>query len=99
MPTKEVMQMVMTSKALVSTKSIAGYQLTGSDGFPFSKNTITLGSKGSVVAPCTLESNVVELHKFLYDNDEYVPSATVLAHSKQIESDTGYGEDDGYRGW
>ena len=75
---------------------VFNYQITGSAGFPFSKNTITLGSKGNVVVPCTLESNVTELHKFLYDNNEYVPSATVKANSKKIESDTGYGVNDGF---
>lgn len=72
------------------------YEITGSAGFPFTKNTITLGSKGSVVAPCTLETNVIELHKFLYDNNEYQPSSTVKANSLKIESDTDYGENDGY---
>ena len=72
------------------------YEITGSVGFPFLKNTITLGSKGNVVAPCTLETNVIELHKFLYDNEEYVPSSTVKANSMKIESDTGYGSNDGF---
>ncbi|MBR3768908.1 MAG: LCP family protein [Lachnospiraceae bacterium] len=72
------------------------YEITGSVGFPFLKNTITLGSKGSVVAPCTLETNVIELHKFLYNNEEYVPSSTVKANSMKIESDTGYGSNDGF---
>ena len=72
------------------------YQITGSAGFPFTKNTITLGSKGNVVAPCTLESNVIELHKFLYNNDAYQPSSTVKANSMKIQSDTGFGPNDGY---
>ena len=72
------------------------YEITGSAGFPFTKNTITLGSKGSVVAPCTLETNVIELHKFLYGNEEYEPSSTVKANSMKIESDTGYGANDGF---
>lgn len=72
------------------------YQITGSAGFPFSKNTIMLGSKGDVVAACTLETNVAELHKFLYNNEEYEPSSTVKANSLKIQSDTGYGENDGY---
>ncbi len=72
------------------------YEITGSVGFPFLKNTITLGSKGNVVAPCTLETNVIELHKFLYNNEEYVPSSTVKANSMKIESDTGYGPNDGF---
>lgn len=72
------------------------YKITGSAGFPFTKNTITLGSKGNVVAPCTLETNVIELHKFLYGNEEYVPSSTVKANSMKVESDTGYGANDGF---
>lgn len=72
------------------------YEITGSAGFPFSKNTVTLGSKGSVVAPCTLETNVIELHKFLYGNEAYQPSSTVRANSMKIESDTGFGPNDGY---
>lgn len=76
---------------------IFNYKIAGSDGFPFATNTITLGSKGNVVAPCTLESNVRELHKYLYDNDAYEPSTTVQANSKKIQEDTGFSESDGYR--
>lgn len=77
---------------------IFNYQLNGSAGFPFSKNGMTIDSnRGFITVPCTLESNVKELHKFLYDNEDYVPSATVKANSKKIESDTGMGESDGYR--
>lgn len=72
------------------------YEITGSAGFPFTKNSVTLGSKGSIVAPCTLETNVTELHKFLYGNEEYVPSSTVRANSMKIESDTGFGANDGF---
>lgn len=75
---------------------VFNYKLGDMEGFPFEKNTITLGSKGDVVAPCTLESNVDELHKFLFDDDNYEPSATVKACSQTIESDTGYHVGDGY---
>jgi len=75
---------------------IFDYQITGSAGFPFAKNSVTLGSKGSVVAPCTLETNVIELHKFLYNNEAYQPSSTVRANSMKIESDTGFGPNDGF---
>lgn len=63
------------------------YELSGSAGFPFTKKEVKLGSKGLVVAPDTLESNVAELHRFLYNNEEYVPSSTVKANSMKIESD------------
>ena len=74
---------------------IFDYEISGSAGFPFKLNTVTLGSKGSIVAPCTLEDNVIELHKFLYGNEEYEPSTTVKANSMKIESDTGFGSSDG----
>lgn len=69
---------------------IFDYELSGSVGFPFTKKEAELGSKGLVVAPDTLESNVKELHKFLYNNEEYVPSSTVKANSMKIESDIGF---------
>ena len=76
---------------------IFNYKFGETSGFPFSKNATTLGSKGSVVVPCTLESNVIELHQFLYDDNEYTPSDTVIANSKKIINDTGMNEESGYR--
>lgn len=75
---------------------VFNYQIVGSTGFPFVKDSVNLGNKGSVVAPCTLESNVIELHKYLYDDEEYTPSTTVQANSKKVEADTGFGEGDGF---
>ena len=76
---------------------VFNYKLGESSGFPFSKDSTTLGSKGSVVVPCTLESNVIELHQFLFDDQDYTPSDTVLANSKKIINDTGLNEESGYR--
>ena len=60
------------------------------------KNTVTLGSKGSVVVPCDLKSNVIQLHQFLYDDTEYEPTDTVKSNSEKIISDTGFHQGDGY---
>ena len=81
---------------LISLASqIFDYSIAGSAGFPFDKNTINLGgSVGDVVVPCTLESNVIELHRFLYDNQEYKPSTSVKVNSAKIMEETGYDEDD-----
>lgn len=68
---------------------IFDYKLSGSVGFPFVVKEVELGTKGQVVAPDTLEANVTELHKFLYNNQEYVPSSTVKANSMKIQSDIG----------
>ncbi|MBO5069572.1 MAG: LCP family protein [Roseburia sp.] len=72
------------------------YKLGETAGFPFVKNTIKLGSKGDCVIPCDLESNVIELHKFLYNEEDYVPTEKVKKNSQQIIEDTGYHQEDGY---
>lgn len=68
---------------------IFNYKFGETSGFPFEKNGMTLGSKGSIVVPITLESNVVELHKFLFDEQDYTPSETVTTNSQKIVQDTG----------
>ena len=75
---------------LALAAKIFEYELSGSAGFPFVKKEVELGSKGQIVAPDTLETNVKELHKFLYNNEDYVPSSTVKANSMKIESDIEY---------
>ena len=50
-------------------------------GFPSSFKFSNV--KGSVIVPTSLESNVIELHKFLYGDEAYTPSSTVLANSQR----------------
>lgn len=86
-----------SSAELISTATqIFNYQLGETSGFPFEKNSKTLASKGSIVAPCDLESNVIELHLFLYGDESYVPTETVKANSARIINDTGFRQGDGY---
>ncbi|MGN0142793.1 MAG: LCP family protein [Roseburia sp.] len=96
----EVFDSVKTSYSLSELLSLASqmfnYKIGETEGFPFLKNTVTLGSKGDVVVPCTLESNVDQLHEFLFDDVDYEPSTTVKANSQVIVTDTGWGEGDGY---
>ena len=90
-------QTSLTNQEMISLASqIFNYKLGEMSGFPFKKNSLRLGSKGDVVAPCTLETNVKELHEFLYNNTEYTPSSTVIANSKKIVQDTGFDEGDGF---
>ena len=46
-------------------------------------------NKADVVAPADLEANVKELHKFLFNEEDYYPSPTVIKFSQKIEADTG----------
>lgn len=75
---------------------VFSYSLGDTAGFPFEKNTVTLGSKGSVVVPCDLESNVKQLHVFLYGDEDYEPTATVKSNSAKIINDTGFHQGEGY---
>ncbi len=58
-------------------------------GFPFARGEANMGSKGACVIPQTLYTNVIELHEFLYGEENYTPSSTVETISAKIASDTG----------
>ncbi len=66
------------------------YQMSTTTGFPFTWNTTTLSQSGSIVAPCDLATNVTMLHRFLYDDYDYVPSSTVQRISDNVVSYTGF---------
>lgn len=71
-------------------KDLTKYELTDNIGFPLANQTPTLGSKGSVVVPADLLSNVKFLHEFLYPEDEeYSPSDEVQRISSAISAETG----------
>lgn len=69
---------------------IAKFNVVGNDGFPQAdlRTTGTIGTKGSCVVPMDLESNVVWLHRFLFEDEDYSPSEAVKKYDAQIESDT-----------
>lgn len=79
---------------ITMVSAMIGYDMAESSGFPFERKTKDLGSKGSVVVPCTLESNVKELHELLFGGEDYKPSSQVEKYSESIANETGYTEDD-----
>lgn len=62
--------------------TLIGYSVDDTTGFPTSYKFSNV--KGSIIVPTTLETNVIELHKFLYGDEAYTPSATVKANSEKI---------------
>lgn len=70
-------------------KDVTNYSITETAGFPREENrtTGTMGSKGSCVIPMDLSENVKWLHQFLFNDDNYTPSAMVEECSRQIEAD------------
>lgn len=80
----------MSSGTMISMMmSLLSYDMGESYGFPFDRATMDHPSKGDIVVPCTLESNVIELHEILYDKADYVPSQTVQSYSDWMINDTG----------
>ncbi len=68
----------------------AKYHMGENTGFPFDKESGSVGNQGDMVIPLDLENNVIQLHQFLYANETYVPSQTVKDLSATIHANTGY---------
>ncbi len=76
---------------LTLAKGISKYHMGETTGFPFSRTEKNIGKMDCVI-PLTLESNVVQLHQFLYPEEAYSVSSTVKKISAKIASDSGLGE-------
>ena len=69
--------------------NVSKYHIGETGGFPFSRGEGDVGRKGGLRHPAPLESNVKDLHKLLFDDDDYQCSETVKNISARIISDTG----------
>lgn len=74
------------TEILAYAKDAFDYKLTKMSGFPFDKLTATLSGVGSSVVPDDLESNVIQLHKFFFEDVAYSPSSTVISISSAVQS-------------
>ena len=72
-------------------KNAKKYYIGQTSGFPFSHQEMKIGKKSCVI-PTTLESNVVQLHAFLYDDELYTASSQVKEISSYIAQKTGLGD-------
>ena len=76
---------------LPMARNIRKYHITETGGFPFSRGETHIGKKDCVI-PLTLESNVIQLHQFLYGTENFQPSQTVKQISAKVAADSGMGE-------
>lgn len=74
---------------VLNARSISKYHIGDTTGFPQARGDANMGKKGACVIPKTLESNVIQLHTFLFDGESYTPSATVKTLSSKISADSG----------
>ena len=74
-------------------KDVTSYKIESTTGFPFNLTTEALSATGDTVIPADLVTNVTQLHKYLFDDNTYVPSQTVQTISDTIVSQTGITKD------
>ena len=70
-------------------RTLPKFHLSDSTGFPSARGEAKMGKKGDCVIPQTLEKNVIELHRFLFGDENYIPTDTVKTSSRKMISDTG----------
>lgn len=70
------------------TAAYLDFTLGANTGFPEIVSTGRVSGLGSCVIPQNLQSNVITMHEFLYDDIDYTPSTTVISNSNDIASRT-----------
>lgn len=68
------------------------YTIGTTSGFPFKMTTKDISGAGDCVIPIGFKQNVSELHKYLFDTENYEPSNTVETISNTIIDKTGITE-------
>ncbi|WP_294151547.1 LCP family protein [uncultured Clostridium sp.] len=88
-----VMPQVATNLTLTDliplAKNITTYHMGDTYGFPAARGEMDIGKIGDCVVPQTLEYNVKELHKFLFDEPDYKVPSNVSQYSEHIASVSG----------
>ena len=83
---------IFIDDVLPLAKDVGRHYIGKTAGVPFERDTGWIEKKDCVI-PITLESNVKELHEFLFDDYGYQVSQTVQDYSNQIVADSGLGDE------
>lgn len=87
----EISTNISQSEIVSLIPQIAQYKVTDSIGWPYNTRGITLNGVW-YGPPITLRSNVIQLHKELFGEEDYQPSEKVESISQSIVNKTGYRE-------
>lgn len=79
---------------LYLAKDVASYEIASTTGFPFDLTNKSMKYCGDSVIPLELVDNVENLHMYLFEETDYVPSATVADISNEIVNRTALRRDD-----
>ena len=84
----EIMPQISTSielkDAIKFFADVESVRITGTAGFPFAYTEAKMGEKGHCVIPNTLESNVEQLHTFLFGEEAYACPERVKEIDREI---------------
>lgn len=86
----EIYTNIEPNEVISLTPDILKYKVNNSIGWPYEVKGITLDRWYGV--PVTLESNVTELHREAFGEEDYTPSETVQEISDRIINKTGYAD-------
>ncbi len=76
------------TEMLALAADIGKYSISDSIGFPFEQQAANI-SAGDCVVPVNLAANVTQLHAWLFGDENYTPSDTVMEISNRIINETG----------
>lgn len=87
----EVSTSLSASEILQMAVGVFDYNLGDTQGFPIDAATpeSVPGYSGSYVVPVGLENNVIQLHEFLFPDEEYTPTENLTSISDNIAYITG----------
>lgn len=85
----QILSSITLDDVIPMAKNLTKYTIADTMGFPAARSDANMGKKGDCVIPQTLESNVISLHQFLFDDQDYQPSDMVKKISAKISADTG----------
>ncbi len=77
---------------------LESFDMDDTEGFPYFKRSLWANDDYYLI-PCDLSYNVTELHKRLYEEEEYVPNDGIKDISKQIEEYSGFTAEDANKDW
>ncbi len=89
----EISTNISTQRIFELLKNATSYNIAETRGWPDSENGGIKGYQPGTVwygAPVNLANQVKELHEYLFDEEDYEPSATVQSISDLITKTTGY---------
>ena len=80
---------ISKDEMLALAKGLLEYEMGPSAGFPMAYMPYDHESKGSILVPADLSTNVSALHEFLFGTSNYVPTQSVQNISMKIQTETG----------